>query len=422
MKRLALAIAALLFCTSAATAAETVTVEQAVAIALENNANVQNARLEIQKGEERLSATKTKRLPSLSLMAIGGESLSNLSIEVDNGPGAEKTRVDLGRTFNTLGVVRITQPLTQLHAIGLGIKLNEAALAASKEQERASRLAITREVKSAYYAVLSARTFSEAMQEAVKAAEEVDREMNVRVSQKAALEADRLDASARFASTRVTALSAANQLATAKDRLNYLVGREIEVAELEGTPGSVQHSENAVAKRPDVREAQLRVEQAQLDVRLKKSERIPEIALMVSSVTPFNNDVLPSNMTSAGISMSYEPFTWGRRKSEIAEKRHAVEQAENALRDKQALAAMEIAAYGRKVEESAALIAVRRFESAAARERLRVTKARFQEQAARLDEMFNANASLTQAAAREQEAISAYWTARADYEQAIGEE
>jgi outer membrane protein TolC len=229
MKRLILALAIL--CASHAFAAETVTVDEAVAIALEHNANVKNAQLEIQKGEERVAAMRTKRLPQFTLSAIGGETLTNLSIEVDNGPTGEKTRVDLGRTFNTLGVARITQPLTQLHAIGLGIKLNEAALAASKEQERAARLAITREVKSAYYAVLSARAYAEAMKEAVAAAEEVDREMNVRVAQKAVLEADHLDATARLAATRVTALSASNALASAKDRLNYLAGQELEPGE-----------------------------------------------------------------------------------------------------------------------------------------------------------------------------------------------
>jgi len=404
------------------------TVDQTVAIALKNNANIQNAQLEIEKAEERVSAAKTKRLPKFELQAIGGEALTNLSIEIDNGsagaPNGEKTRVDLARTFNTIAVARITQPLTQLHAISLGVQLNEAALQANKEQERAARLAITREVKSAYYAVLSARGYANAMKEAVTAAEEVDREMNVRVSQKAALEADHLDASARLASTKVAALSANNALASAQDRLNYLVGAEVEVSDgaFEEMPKLTGATDEVIAQRPDVREAAVRVEQSKLDMQLKNTERIPEVALMVSSATPIGNDVLPSNMTSVGISMSYEPFTWGRRSSELREKRHAVAQAENALRDKQALASVEIAAYGRKVEEAAAQIAVRKFESEAARERLRVTKARFQVLAARPEEMFNAGASLTQAAAREQEAISAYWTARADYEKAIGEE
>ncbi|HEY0158233.1 MAG TPA: hypothetical protein VGF28_13205 [Thermoanaerobaculia bacterium] len=47
---------------------------------------------------------------------MGGEALSNLSIEVRDGAG-ETTRVDLARTFNLFAVVRLTQPITQLHAI-----------------------------------------------------------------------------------------------------------------------------------------------------------------------------------------------------------------------------------------------------------------------------------------------------------------
>ncbi|HET8772171.1 MAG TPA: TolC family protein, partial [Thermoanaerobaculia bacterium] len=280
-------------------------------------------------------------------------------------------------------------------------------------------IAVAREVKSAYFAVLSAKAYAGAIQESVTAWEEVEREMNVRVAAKAALEADRLDASARLASTRLAALSANNTLANAQDRLDYLAGRNVQVVDV---TSAVELPAGAAANRPDVKEAELLVEQAKLDLKLEHAERIPEIALMVSSATPFNNDRLPRNMTSAGISMKYEPFTWGRRGAQLREKQHALSQAQNALEDKKSAAAVEIAARMRKVEESAAQIAVRRLESEAARERLRVTKTRFHQQAARLDEMFNANAALAQTAAREQEAISAYWTARADYETAIGEE
>ncbi len=412
MKRIALL---LLILAATTLSAEPLTLEQAVAAALEQNANVRNAQLEVEKAQTRVLATRTRRLPSFEMSLIGGEALNNISIEIEE----TGERIDLARTFSTIGIARITQPITQLHSINLGIKLNEAAVAADKERERAARVAVAREVKSAYFAVLSARGYAEAMQESVTAWEEVEREMNVRVSQKAALDADRLDATARLAATKLSALSAKNALATAQDQLDYLVGREVEVVDV---TEMVKMPEAAAANRPDVREAELLVEQARLDWKLKNAERIPEIALMVSSAMPFNNDRLPRNMTSAGITMSYEPFTWGRREAQLREKRHAVEQAENALRDKKSAADVEIAARMRKVEESAVQIAVRRLESEAARERLRVTKTKFQQQAARLDEMFNANATLANTAAREQEAISAYWTARADYEKAIGEE
>ena len=395
--------------------AEELTLDQAVAAAIEHNASVQNAQLEVEKAQTRVAAAKTRRLPSFEMSLIGGEALNNISIEIEE----TGDRVDLARTFSMFGIARITQPVTQLHSINLGIKLNELSMAADKERERAARVAVAREVKSAYFAVLSARGYAGAMQESVTAWEEVDREMNVRVSQKAALEADRLDASARLASAKLAALSANNALATAQDQLNYLVGRDVDVVDVSA---AIELPAGAAANRPDVKEAELLVEQAKLDLRLKNAERIPEIAIMVSSATPFNNDRLPRNMTSAGITMSYEPFTWGRREAQIREKQHAVDQAQNALRDKQAAAEVEINARLRKVEESAAQIAVRRLESGAAQERLRVTKTKFQQQAARLDEMFNANATLAQTAAREQEAISAYWTALADYEKAIGQE
>jgi outer membrane protein TolC len=416
------ALAVLAFTLGALTAAgETLTVDQAVAIALENNANVRNARLEVEKSQTRVAAARTQRLPSLTLNAIGGEALTNLSFEIDNGPANRPTRVDLARTFNMLAVARITQPITQQHAIGLGIRLNEAALAVEREHERAARQTIAREVRSAWFAAVAAQNYATALREAVTAWEEVDREMNVRVAQKVVLEADRLDAAARLAATRLAALSAENNAATASERLTYLVGRDVEVAP-GGTFEPLPIPPGDPALRPDLREAELRVEQARLSVDLKNAERIPEVALVVSNTTPLNNDVLPANMTSAGIAMSYEPFTWGRRKAEIAERRHALDQAENALRDKRAAAAVEVAALRRKVEEAQAQISVRRMEVEAARERLRVTSAKFNHEAARPDEMSNAGASLTQAAAREQEAVSAYWTARADYAKAIGEE
>ncbi|MFP5246507.1 MAG: TolC family protein [Thermoanaerobaculia bacterium] len=384
--------------------AEEATLDRAIELALEHNANVRNAQLEVEKAQTRIAAARTQRLPSFTLEGIGGEALNNLSIEIDNGPGGA-TRVELGRTFSMFAIARIVQPLTQLHAINLGVKLQEASLAADRENERAARIGVAREVKRAYFAVLSARAYADAMQETVAASEEVEREMNVRVSQQAALEADRLDATARLASARVAALSAANAFATAKEQLAYLVGSEIdpiapEIIELTKTTSGTN--------RPDIREAELRVQQARLAMQLKNADRIPEVALMVSNATPLNNDALPRNMTSAGVTFSYEPFTWGRRKAELTEKRHAIEQAENALRDQRNAAAVEIAAHARKVEEAAAQIAVRRLESAAARERLRVTRTRFQERAARPDELFGATATLAQTAARERDAISAY--------------
>ncbi|HET8772960.1 MAG TPA: TolC family protein, partial [Thermoanaerobaculia bacterium] len=114
--------------------AEELTLEQAVAAALEKNAGVQNAQLEIEKAQTRIDAAKTRRLPAFEVSMIGGEALNNISIEIEE----TGDRIDLARTWSMIGVARITQPLTQLHSINLGVKLHEASLAADRERERAA--------------------------------------------------------------------------------------------------------------------------------------------------------------------------------------------------------------------------------------------------------------------------------------------
>ena len=427
MKRL---LFLLFFVPRALYAAEPMNLQQAVAAALEHNANVRNAQLEIAKSEANVRAQKTHRLPSFNLDALGSEALNRLSFEFregafgtfpSTGPIPNKdTRIELARTFNTFAIARVTQPITQLHKINLGVRLGEAALAVDKEQQRAARQAIAREVKSAFFQVVTAREYDKAAKEAVGVYEEVEREMNVRVSQQAVLEADRLDAVARLAAARATAATAANALASAQDQLNYLVGQEIEVVPI--VPGNWEPATGNIDNRPDIRKATLQVDAARLDARLKSADRIPDVSLTVARTTPIHFDVLPDNLTTASVVVSWEPFTWGRRSAEIAQKRLTVEQAENALADRRAAAAVEIAALHRKLEDAFAQINVRHLELEATRERLRVTKAKFEQHAARPDEMFAASSAITQAAARQQEAASAYWTARADYEKAIGEE
>ena len=126
----ALTITLLLLFAAAATAAEPLTLDQAVAAALENNANVRNARLEIERGQTRVPAARTQRLPQLNFDVIGGEALNRLSFEIakgelgefESGPVPNKdTRIEISRTFSMYGIARRTQPPTQLHPIRLGI-------------------------------------------------------------------------------------------------------------------------------------------------------------------------------------------------------------------------------------------------------------------------------------------------------------
>ncbi|MGE3472708.1 MAG: TolC family protein, partial [Vicinamibacterales bacterium] len=219
-------------------------------------------------------------------------------------------------------------------------------------------------------------------------------------------------------------------LASGKEELNRLLGRDV------GTPFAVTDAADlalvevdldaavrrALENRPDVREARLAVDQATLDERIARAGRIPDVSFALSYVTNLNIDVLPANLASAGIQLTWEPFDWGRRRAEIATKASTVAQARLAARDAEDRARVDVSRRYRTLMEKRALLRVASMAQDVVRETLRVRTNQYQVQAALLPDVLQVRAELAQAVDRYQQALSAFWTAKADFELAIGED
>ena len=66
--------------------------------------------------------------------------------------------------------------------------------------------------------------------------------------------------------------------------------------------------ERALNQRPDLRQAQLRQKQAEQDLRAKKAEYIRDVSADSNGYTLLNyGRVLPTQTTSAGVSVTWEP-------------------------------------------------------------------------------------------------------------------
>ena len=89
--------------------------------------------------------------------------------------------------------------------------------------------------------------------------------------------------------------------------------------------------ELALAKRPEVREAQLKIQAAKYDRRIKKSEYIPDISVGVRYESIQNVKLLPQNILQAGFQLTWEPFDWGRKRREMDEIAKTAAQAETSL-------------------------------------------------------------------------------------------
>jgi outer membrane protein TolC len=178
----------------------------------------------------------------------------------------------------------------------------------------------------------------------------------------------------------------------------------------------------AMEMRPEIQEAQLKIQQAEYDRRIKKSAYIPDVSLAFNYQTAQNIYFMPKHTASIGVFMTWEPFDWGRKKWELSEKDKSLDQARLGLRESQNQVLMEVNAKYRQLQQARSLLNIGQLARETARENLRVLSNRYSLQAALLKDVLQAQNSLAESHHQYQQALLSFWTARADFQKAIGED
>jgi outer membrane protein TolC len=425
---------------SSGAVSERLSLTTAIKMAVDNNRQLQTARLEIEKAEANVAAARTRRLPAFELDAMASQLLTSANFSFPqaafgNYPGigpipSIDTTVSVPRQPTYYLFTQVSQPISQLFRIGLGIESATTTRDIDREHARAQQLSIVNNVKRLYFTILQTQSALAATEEAIAVYRELDRTVQVRVAQKVALRADALDVQFRLAQEELTETTQRNALSSQKEQLNQLLGRDVRSAfEVENvaaiSPQGIDldaEQARALENRPDLREARLKVQQAELDCRLSKADRIPEVSVAVSYTSNFNIDVLPANLALAGIRVKWEPFDWGRKGQELAAKTRTLQQARLAVREAEDRTILEINSRLRTLTEKRALVKVAEMAQSTAREKLRIRTNQYQLQAVLLPDVLQTRAEVADTNDRYQQALLAFWTAMADYDLAIGEE
>jgi outer membrane protein len=421
-------------------ASERLPLETAIRLAVEHNRQLASARLQVEKAEDQIAIARTHRLPVFSIEGTASQLLAPVSFSFPKGAFGEYANIGpIPSTDATIKVPQqptgylqssISQPLTQLIKVNLGIQSAEAGRVLETEKARSTQLTVVNAVKRLYFTILQTQSALEANREALALYRELDRTVQMRVAQQVQLRGDALDVQFRLAQEELTTTTVLNALASQKEQMNQLLGRDVRtpfevevvsaVSILEVEMDAAQRS--ALERRPDVRQARVALKQAELDRRTTKADRIPEVSAAVSYSTNFNMDVVPTNLATAGVQVKWEPFDWGRRGHELTSKARSIEQARLALREAEEHAVVDVNTRFRTLAEKRALLRVTEMAQATARERVRVKTNQYQVQAAMLPDVLQLRAELASTDDRYQQALSAFWTAKADFELAIGEE
>lgn len=435
---------AVLFSTARITAQDSaprvLSLDEAIHVAITNNRSLQIATLEVDKSKWEIAEFKTKRLPSMSTTVLGSQLLSEISFTFkegafgnfpSTGPIPDKdTKITTPRRPTVYVVGQVTQPLAQLYKIHLGLRTQQLNSQIISEKARAERQAVIKDVKQAYYAVLQSESELEAAEATVKQYQELDRVVLQRVSQEAALKSDSMDVKAKLAHEQYSVVQLHNTLDSRKEYLNDLLGRDIRTEFItEKVPAASfeeielkMAQERALSQRPEIKQAELSVKQAEYSRRMAKADYIPEVGIAFNYLSPFNVEVLPTNIASVGLELKWEPWDWGRRKDVINQKKVVENQAQTQLRDAQSKVLMEVNSRFRKLNESRMLIAVAETAKDAAQQRLREVTNKYEQQAVLLTDVLQQQASAAGAHDDYQQALLGFWTAKSDFEKSMGED
>jgi outer membrane protein TolC len=420
-------------------AVDVLELDRAVALALDNNRQFKIAALDVERAQQRVAEARTRRLPTFSTYVLASQLITSLDFTVRAGefgiysgigpiPSTE-TKISTPQQPTTYVTAQVAQPLSQLHQIGLSIRAQEVGTDIAREALRQTRQTVVDQVKQAYYALLQTQASLESAGHALKYSEELDQVTDRYFVQKVVLKSDTLTVKAQVARARYQIVVLRDALVSQREGLNQLLGRDLRtefsvqpVALLTAYETDLDVGARALDERPEVRQARLKAQQASLDYDVQASKYIPDVSLAFSYLSTFNVEFLPRNVASVGILVNWEPFDWGRKRRELAEKALAIQQADYSVREAEQSVVVDVNARLRKLQQARAFVEVTRLAQQTEEEKLRVVLNQYPLKAALLKDVLQEQAAVADANNQYQQALLAFWIAKADFEKALGGE
>jgi outer membrane protein TolC len=413
--------------------------EDAIEAARRHNHQLAISALDVDRAEERRAAFRTRRLPSFHLDGFGGRQLNDLELKVPAGSlgtlGAFPPTVgslSVPADWFGVGMASVGQPLTQQYRIGLGLESLRLDREVASEDVRRERQRLDAEVRTTYSQLSANETAVLALRALIRAIEEVDDLTTRYRAEEIVLRSEALEVKARLARERQRLAATESGLATQREHLNQLMGRDVATPFRVSAPSELASRasalsletarEQARAARPEIRKASLHTAQAETARRLVRAEWIPDLTLTASYARATSSGPFPKESSTVGLMFSWEPFEWGRRGREASERSLAIQQARDAQVETAQQIEVEVGQRWRAVQDAALQLEATRASQEAAQAYLDDTRNRYREDAKKLFDVLESEARLSRARSDFTDALAGYWTATAELERAIGHE
>ena len=420
--------------------AKTLTLEEAVSLARSHNRELKQAGLEIHKQKEAFGEAKTHLYPRFDTYVLASELLTPLDFTIRAGTlgtfsatgpiPAKDSVIHTPARPVAIASATVTQPLTQLIRIDLSIKQQKLESQLSQQNYFEREQELVNEVRRAYYAILQSQSELESQRALLVYVEELQQLTGRRLHQEAVLKADSLRITAQRSKARYQLTVIQNALADQKEALNHLLGRDLQAeVTVEMVPASLPEESSlqearkrATEKRPEIKAETIKKERAALETKIEKTRYIPDISVQANYLTAPNISFLPQNVGAVGVLLTWQPWDWGQKRHNIAQKVDAENQAQLSINNVKDQVLQEVDSSFRRLREARELLTAAQAARDAEAEKLRNEMDAYSHQTVLLSDLLQQQSSVASAEDQYRQGLLAFWRARADFERALGEE
>jgi outer membrane protein TolC len=395
---------------AAADESRVITVEEAVALAIGQNASLQAARARLEAGQAMASSTARHLAPAIHLSDEFQHYNSAFTPLITAGPpGTPAAPFPVRKQDTNMFTIGLDQPLLgllRLSAEHAGQQRNAEAGAAQVES---AELSLRQAVETAYLRVFEAKALEET---ALASERELNDRLEVARAQLASgvlTDADVLRVQVAAANARQQAIQAHAQGLVSRASLLALVGLPaddlgVSLAEpkslleaSEKRPEAAAAQQQAQEGRPEIVQTRLSLEAGEHQRRARLYALLPDIDLEGAYMRSYGQIILPTNFAFIGISARWAIWEWGASYAAYRASRAQARAAAFDLENQKQQIRAEVTSGMAQLDAAASAISVAEQAIASAQEAYRVTDAQLKAGTATTTDLLEAQSALTQA-------------------------
>jgi outer membrane protein TolC len=346
------------------------TLDNAVALALENNSGVRVARSRADESMYRTQQASRSMLPTISATFQTTQSTGNQRIAFERGSlGSydgqpipnEDVAIEQGGTSSRYGTLTVAQPLTSLLKIRAARDVALADQRTAAAEARKAELDVRLAVERVYYGLLVARHRQRAAALRVDVTEDALRHRVRSVANGTQLPVAELEGRTAALDARQSLQAAEDEIADYTATLSELLGVSVDPRVQLELPARADLADSleldglvsrAMTENPEMEAAGQMLRKAEGGLRSKRAAYIPDVAVYGSEVYQTAVPLLAKNNFMFGIKAEWTVFDFGKREASVAELRATKRTAEQNLERVRREIATDIEQAQRKVERT----------------------------------------------------------------------